>query len=71
MYSYDYHRVQRERISELGRNDTGRDRQLGAKGMDFTGIAETDTLQVQWWVNEYPRGILDRKCAGRVLSGQA
>ena len=28
------------------------------KGTDFTGITEADTLEVQRWVNEYPRGIL-------------
>jgi IS30 family transposase len=37
------------------------------KGTDFTGITEEDTLQVQRWVNEYPRGILGGKCAARVL----
>ena len=37
------------------------------KGTDFTGITEADTLQVQRWVNEYPRGILDGRCAGQVL----
>ena len=25
------------------------------------------TLRVQRWVNEYPRGILGGRCAGRVL----
>ena len=37
------------------------------KGADFAGITEDDTLRVQRWVNEYPRGILDGRCAGRVL----
>ena len=37
------------------------------KGTDFTGITEDNTLQVQRWVNEYPRGILGGRCAGRVL----
>ena len=37
------------------------------KGTDFTGITEADTLEVQRWVNEYPRGILGGRCAGRVL----
>ena len=37
------------------------------KGTDFTEITEEDTLQVQRWVNEYPRGILGGRCAGRVL----
>ena len=39
------------------------------KGTDFTGITEADTLEVQRWVNEYPRGILGGRCAGRVLMG--
>ena len=37
------------------------------KGTDFTGITEDDTLWVQRWVNEYPRGILGGRCAARVL----
>ena len=37
------------------------------KGTDFTGITEADTLEVQRWVNEYPRGILGGRCAARVL----
>lgn len=37
------------------------------KGTDFTGITEDETLRVQRWVNEYPRGILGGRCAGRVL----
>ena len=37
------------------------------KGTDFTGITEADTLHVQRWVNEYPCGILDGRCAGWVL----
>lgn len=37
------------------------------KGTDFTRITEADTLEVQRWVNEYPRGILGGRCAGRVL----
>jgi len=37
------------------------------KGTDFTGITEEDTLEVQRWVNEYPRGILGGRYAGRVL----
>ena len=31
------------------------------KGADFAGITEDDTLRVQRWVNEYPRGILTRE----------
>lgn len=34
---------------------------------DFTGITEDDVLRVQRWINEYPRGILDGRCAGRIL----
>ena len=37
------------------------------KGADFAGITEDDTLRVQRWVNEYPRGILGGRCAARVL----
>ena len=37
------------------------------KGTNFTGITEAGTLQIQRWVSEYPRGILDGRCAGRVL----
>ena len=37
------------------------------KGTDFTRITEADALRVQRWVNEYPRSILDGRCAGRVL----
>jgi len=37
------------------------------KGTDFTDPTEEDTLEVQRWVNEYPRGILGGRCAGRVL----
>ncbi len=37
------------------------------KGTDFTGITEADTLEVQRWLNEYPRGILGGRCAARVL----
>ncbi len=37
------------------------------KETDFTGITEADTLEVQRWVNEYPRGILGGRCAARVL----
>ena len=37
------------------------------KGTGFTELTEADTLEVQRWVNEYPRGTLGGKCAGRVL----
>ena len=37
------------------------------KGTDFTGITEADTLEVQRWLNEYPRGILGGRCSARVL----
>ena len=36
-------------------------------GTVFPGITVVDTLEVQRWVNEYPRGTLGGKCAGRVL----
>lgn len=54
---------------ERGSNENGNRmiRRRVPKGTDFTGITEADTLAVQRWVNEYPRGILDGKCAGRVL----
>jgi len=54
---------------ERGSNENGNRmiRRKVLKEMDFTGITEDDALQVQHWVNEYPRGILDRRCAGRVL----
>ena len=29
------------------------------------------TPQVHRWVNDYPRGVLDRRCAGRVLQKPA
>ena len=38
-----------------------------SKGTDFTWITKADTLEVQRWVNEYPRGILGGRCAARVL----
>ena len=37
------------------------------KRTDFTALTETGTLRSQRWVNEYPHGILDRRCAGQVL----
>ena len=54
---------------ERGSNENGNRmiRRKVPKGTDFTGITEADTLRVQRWVNEYPRGILDGRCAGRVL----
>ena len=54
---------------ERGSNENGNRmiRRRVPKGTDFTGITEADTLEVQRWVNEYPRGILGGKCAGRVL----
>lgn len=54
---------------ERGSNENGNRmiRRRVPKGTDFTGITEEDTLQVQRWVNEYPRGILGGRCAGRVL----
>ena len=54
---------------ERGSNENGNRmiRRKVPKGTDFTGITEEDTLQVQRWVNEYPRGILGGRCAGRVL----
>ena len=54
---------------ERGSNENGNRmiRRKVPKGTDFTGITEDDALRVQRWVNEYPRGILDGRCAGRVL----
>lgn len=54
---------------ERGSNENGNRmiRRKVPKGTDFTGITEADTLEVQRWVNEYPRGILGGRCAGRVL----
>ena len=56
---------------ERGSNENGNRmiRRRVPKGTDFTEITEEDTLQVQRWVNEYPRGILGGggRCAGRVL----
>ena len=54
---------------ERGSNENGNRmiRRKVPKGTDFTGITEDDTLRVQRWVNEYPRGILGGRCAGRVL----
>ena len=54
---------------ERGSNENGNRmiRRRVPKGTDFTGITEADTLEVQRWVNEYPRGILGGRCAGRVL----
>ena len=54
---------------ERGSNENGNRmiRWKVPKGMDFTGITEDDTLRVQRWVNEYPRGILGGRCAARVL----
>ena len=54
---------------ERGSNENGNRmiRRKVPKGTDFTGITEEDTLQVQRWVNEYPRGILGGRCAGRML----
>ena len=54
---------------ERGSNENGNRmiRRRVPKGTDFTEITEDDTLAVQRWVNEYPRGILGGKCAGRVL----
>ena len=54
---------------ERGSNENGNRmiRRRVAKGTDFTEITEEETLQVQRWVNEYPRGILGGRCAGRVL----
>ena len=31
------------------------------------GSNENENRMIQRWVNEYPRGILDGRCAGRVL----
>ncbi len=41
---------------ERGSNESGirMIRRRVPKGMDFTRIAEEDTLEVQRWVNEYP-----------------
>ena len=54
---------------ERGSNENGNRmiRRKVPKRTDFTGITEDDTLRVQRWVNEYPRGILGGRCAGRVL----
>ena len=54
---------------ERGSNENGNRmiRRKIPKGTDFTRITEDDTLRVQRWVNEYPRGILGGRCAGRVL----
>lgn len=54
---------------ERGSNENGNRmiRRKVPKGTDFTGITEEDALAVQRWVNEYPRGILGGRCAGRVL----
>ncbi|MCI8573046.1 MAG: IS30 family transposase, partial [Oscillibacter sp.] len=54
---------------ERGSNENGNRmiRRRVPKGMDFTGITEADTLEVQRWVNEYPRGILEERCAARLL----
>lgn len=54
---------------ERGSNENGNRmiRRKVPKGTDFTDITEEDTLRVQRWVNEYPRGILGGRCAGRVL----
>ena len=45
---------------ERGSNENGNRmiRRKVPQGTDFTGITEDDTLRVQRWVNEYPRGIL-------------
>ena len=51
----------------MGRNDAGRGRRRVPNRTDFTRITEADALRVQRWVSEYPRGILDGRCAGRVL----
>ena len=54
---------------ERGSNENGNRmiRRQVPKGTDFTGMTADDALRVQRWVNEYPRGILDGRCAGRVL----
>ena len=54
---------------ERGSNENGNRmiRRKVPKGTDFTGITVDDTLRVQRWVNEYPRGILGGRCAARVL----
>ena len=54
---------------ERGSNENGNRmiRRRVPKGTDFTGITEADTLEVQRWVNEYPRGILGGRSAARVL----
>lgn len=54
---------------ERGSNENGNRmiRRKVPKGTDFTEITEDDVLRVQRWVNEYPRGILNGKCAGQVL----
>ncbi len=54
---------------ERGSNENGNRmiRRKVPKGTDFTDITEEDTLEVQRWVNEYPRGILGGRSAGRVL----
>jgi len=56
-------------VFEHGSNENGNRmiRRKVPKGTDFTEITEEDTLEVQRWVNEYPRGILGGRCAGRVL----
>ena len=54
---------------ERGSNENGSRmiRRRVPKGTDFTWITKADTLEVQRWVNEYPRGILGGRCAARVL----
>ena len=54
---------------ERGSNENGNRmiRRRVPKGTDFTWITKADTLEVQRWVNEYPRGILGGRCAARVL----
>ena len=54
---------------ERGSNENGNRmiRRKVPKRTDFTGITEAETLEVQRWVNEYPRGILGGRCAGQVM----
>jgi len=54
---------------ERGSNENGNRmiRRKVPKGTDFTGITEDDAKEIQRWVNEYLRGILGGRCAGRVL----
>ncbi len=37
------------------------------KGTDFVDMTQDDALDAQRWMNEYPRGVLEGRSAGRVL----